>query len=189
MISAWWASPQTLLTKSLSHDNLGNYLIKAVQRSGSQAAAAAQARSQQSEEEVVRSRCFHMNHWDPRQHKYPLMSGSDKHKRYNDRRVAARAAGPLWSSAGAVGGAEPAAPGRGTFAAWRDLLSDSFLISLEGRNAKTCHHFVAVNRNTSSGSTAFQLVCRAERHHQELLRPRSRRCSGSSSSRFFFFDD
>lgn len=35
----------------------------------SQAAAAAQARSQQTEEEVAR--CFHMNHSDPRQHKYP----------------------------------------------------------------------------------------------------------------------
>lgn len=54
---------------------------------------------------------------------------------------------------------------------------------MRARNA-ACHHFVAVNRNTSSGSTAFQLVCRADRRRQEPLRPRSGRCSSSSSSRW-----
>lgn len=165
----------------------------------SQAAAAAQARSQQSQEEVVGRRCFHMNHRHRRQHKYPPMTGFHKHKRNNGRRVAARAAGSHWSSAAAVGGAEPAASGRGTFLAWQDLLSDSFFNTFGGKKPKDdyyylCifqlkaahaarHHFVAVHRNTSSGSTAFQLVCRADRHHQEPLRPRSGRCSGSSSSR------
>lgn len=92
----------------------------------SQAAAAAQARSQQTEEEVAR--CFHMNHSDPRQHKYPAMTGFDKHKRNNDRRVAARAAASLWSSAGAVGAAQPAASSRGTISTWQDLLRDSGVV-------------------------------------------------------------